>query len=267
MNSLRKIQVLTDFGLTVTQAKAYLCLISLKQSNASHLAKYSEVPRQDIYRILSELFDLGLVEKVVKVPNEFRAISANKCVALLVKRQKRRINELKNQAIENLCINDLVTLEEQISYSTIIVQKREATLMHIEELLSSVEKTIFFLSPPQKLYPLFFEQSRFFERAIKRNVKVKLLTLKNNQKKPKIFEEKFDFPYFEIRFSDELPNVSFSLYDKSRIIIELDVNSGYLNSQILVSNNPALAQLGLETFKFNWSKSRQSDFRVINQRV
>ena len=57
------IQFLTDIGFTKTQAKLYLTLIKLGQTDGNSLGKSAEVPRQIVYRTLDELQNMGLIEK------------------------------------------------------------------------------------------------------------------------------------------------------------------------------------------------------------
>jgi sugar-specific transcriptional regulator TrmB len=263
--SLNEIDALTDFGLTATQAKAYLCLNFMGPSNASNLAKYSKIPRQDIYRVLNELFEIGIIEKIVKMPNEFKAIPTDKCIALLVKRRNRKTKELRKTAIENFSLKKYAMKQstETIS-STIIVQKQEPVLLKAEELLSSVSKSVFVLSPPQKLYPWIFEHSLFFEKALKKSVQINIITVENGNKKvPEIFEKFLGYDFFEMRFIPKIPAVSFGLYDNKKIIFEMEVNNGYLESQVLISDNSCLIELALACFKSEWSQARRYDFTIM----
>jgi sugar-specific transcriptional regulator TrmB len=264
--SLNEIDALTDFGLTATQAKAYLCLNFIGPSNASNLAKYSKIPRQDIYRVLNELFEIGIIEKVVKMPNEFKAIPTDKCIALLVKRRNRKTKEFRKTAIENLSLKKYAMKQNtETNSSTIIVQKEESVLLKAEELLSSASKSVFVLSPPQKLYPWIFEHSLFFEKALKKSVQINIITfLENgNTKVPEIFEKFLCYDFFEMRFIPKIPAVSFGLYDNKKIIFEMEVNNGYLESQALVSDNPCLIELALACFKSEWSQARRCDLTIM----
>ena len=58
------VENLVAIGLTITQAKVYLTLAHLGTAKAKAIWKDSEVARQDIYRVLSELEQKTLVEKI-----------------------------------------------------------------------------------------------------------------------------------------------------------------------------------------------------------
>jgi sugar-specific transcriptional regulator TrmB len=56
------VQTLQYLGLSINQAKVYLAISSTKFLSVKEIKQKSNVPRQDIYRILESLTDLGLVE-------------------------------------------------------------------------------------------------------------------------------------------------------------------------------------------------------------
>jgi len=80
------VQALTSIGLTVLQAKVYLTLVKLGKATIKTISKTAEVARQDIYRVTSELHKLGLVEKVIAAPNEFKAIPLTEGISILLQR-------------------------------------------------------------------------------------------------------------------------------------------------------------------------------------
>ena len=67
------VQVLIALGLTSTQSKAFLALCQLGKSSPKTISKESKIARQDIYRVLAELQELGLVKKAISRPVIFEA--------------------------------------------------------------------------------------------------------------------------------------------------------------------------------------------------
>jgi len=254
--NLQELDALTDFGLTVTQAKVYLCLNTLGSSKAGKLAEHAQVPRQDIYRVLNELFEIGLVEKQVQMPTIFNAIPIHKCINLLVKQRDNKTKELQKNAIRNLRYKKKIENNKVNPNSTVIIQKKDPVLLRAEQLLTSVSKCVDVLSPPNRLYPWIFDHSILFENALKRHVQIKVLTSNNVEKSiPKVLKEFCETSLLDIRFLDKIPSVSFGIYDQKKIIFELEVNNGYLESQALVSDNPCLIKLASDCFKFEWSQA------------
>jgi sugar-specific transcriptional regulator TrmB len=255
--NLQELDALTEFGLTVTQAKVYLCLNSIGPSSASNLAKHAKVSRQDIYRVLNELFEFGLIEKEIQMPKRFRAISITKCINLLVRQRNNETRMMQKKAVVNLCSKREVETEETDNFfSTVIVQREDPVLLRARDFLSSVEKNLIVLSPPQKLYPWIFEHSVFFEKAFKRSVQVKILTEKSGSL-PEVFQKYLKTGLFEMRLLRGKPTVSFGVYDRKNLILELQVDNGYLASQALVSNNPCIVDLAYNCFKAEWLNGKK----------
>jgi sugar-specific transcriptional regulator TrmB len=48
------IRELASFGLSVNEARIYLALLQLRRASARAISKLSDVPRQEIYRVLPQ---------------------------------------------------------------------------------------------------------------------------------------------------------------------------------------------------------------------
>jgi sugar-specific transcriptional regulator TrmB len=59
-------------GLSLNQARVYLAILKLKIRTVGHIAKFSRVRREEIYRILPTLEKMGLIEKILGKPTEIR---------------------------------------------------------------------------------------------------------------------------------------------------------------------------------------------------
>ena len=68
------IQALNKLGLTTNQGKLYLTLLRTGKTSGSILSKETKLARQEVYRLLNELQEKGLVEKIISAPLEFQAV-------------------------------------------------------------------------------------------------------------------------------------------------------------------------------------------------
>ncbi len=68
ITSVDHIQTLMDFGLSYLQANVYLNLVKLEVANVQMIAKASNVARQDVYRVMPILLEMGLGEKIIAKP-------------------------------------------------------------------------------------------------------------------------------------------------------------------------------------------------------
>ncbi len=98
------IEILTYFGLTNNQAKVYLSIGSSIFITAKQIHEVSEVPRQHIYRILSALQQIGLVESTISRPLRFKGIPIQKGISFLF---KEKIEETKKGGVCGILTGDV----------------------------------------------------------------------------------------------------------------------------------------------------------------
>jgi sugar-specific transcriptional regulator TrmB len=78
------LETLIQLGLTQNQSRLYLSLLSLGKAIGKTLSRETGFARQEVYRILEELHDRGLVEKSIATPTEFSAIKVQEAISILV---------------------------------------------------------------------------------------------------------------------------------------------------------------------------------------
>jgi sugar-specific transcriptional regulator TrmB len=95
------IEILVELGLTHTEAKAYVSLLCLNTATARNLHTVSNIARQNIYQLLSDLEEKGLIEKVIAKPAKFKPIPADKAISILLQRKKEQYRQLGKKAINH----------------------------------------------------------------------------------------------------------------------------------------------------------------------
>jgi sugar-specific transcriptional regulator TrmB len=80
------IEAFKTLRLTLLQAKVYLAIVRLKEAKIREISKSVKVARQDIYRVVAELQELGLVEKVIATPCRYEAVPIRQAAFILLKR-------------------------------------------------------------------------------------------------------------------------------------------------------------------------------------
>lgn len=252
----REIQELTKFGLTITQASIYCVLVRLGEANAKTISNITKVARQDVYRVLDELFEKGLIEKEIANPTEYRAISMNQCLSLLLNIRGRKTLELQESAkVLGKLYTPLNQGLEQTSSKLTLVHNGEQILFKSHELLCSAKKTIFVISPAKNLFPWLIDQQEQFYQALERRVKINLITNNiTNQEYLKIANSFFNKSLnLKIRYLNRSPSISCGIYDNKRIIFELSTTNPYTKSEVIITANPCLIEWARSYFKTMWS--------------
>jgi sugar-specific transcriptional regulator TrmB len=81
---------LTKFGLTTSEAKAYLAVLRLGEGTGNSIAQVSSIPRQEAYRVLSKLEKLELVDRIIANPTRFKSAPLKTALARLVDDRKSK---------------------------------------------------------------------------------------------------------------------------------------------------------------------------------
>ena len=82
------IKILRDLGLTLSQAKVYFVAANLGNAKAKDLREGSGIGRQELYRILDELLEIGLIERQISSPALFRSTPLSKGTLILLERKQ-----------------------------------------------------------------------------------------------------------------------------------------------------------------------------------
>ena len=93
----KSVQTLVDLGLTVLQSKVYITLIKSGPSTGRITAKMAQVAPQDVYRVLTELQEKGLVEKIIAKPAMYKATTFKESISVLLQNKKEEYIEIEKQ--------------------------------------------------------------------------------------------------------------------------------------------------------------------------
>ena len=87
------VERLTDFGLSVNQAKVYLSIIQSEQTSVSTISKNTKIYRQDIYKILPKLEEKGLITKSVGRPVTLEVIPVKEALNYIISTEQKKANQ------------------------------------------------------------------------------------------------------------------------------------------------------------------------------
>jgi len=102
---VNEIDVLTELGLSNRQARVYLTILKLHEAKAKTIADHSSVNRQEIYRIIEDLEQIGLVQRNVCVPTTFSATPITEVANVLLAQKTNQLTNLRQKT--NLLIKKL----------------------------------------------------------------------------------------------------------------------------------------------------------------
>jgi sugar-specific transcriptional regulator TrmB len=99
---------LSRFGITFNQAKIYLATLSLGEASIESISKLAKVRREDVYRTLPKLCQVGIVHRLLGTPLRVRAIPLREATRILIQ---------EKQAAMGLELYELATLAEELAHN------------------------------------------------------------------------------------------------------------------------------------------------------
>jgi sugar-specific transcriptional regulator TrmB len=242
------IQALSCLGLTISQAKVYFALTQVEDATIKAIAQQTKIARQDIYRTMLQLQEIGIVEKVIVTPNRYRAIPISAGIGILTKRKEKEFAYTQKKATQLLLKYRDKNSIRNTGIDTcqfILVPPKEA---HHRTVIKTLENS-------KKLYCLTsFENAvsspYIYEELLKkflRKGKIRYLTcgVKSNNidKLRKRFSLFGNNPNFKGRFTKKTLITSLLIFDNKKILITSisnrkihpdDVDNLWTNSPIIV---------------------------------
>jgi sugar-specific transcriptional regulator TrmB len=252
------VQSVTGLGLTVSQAKVYLALCALEKATARRVSQHSKVARQEAYRILTELQEKGLVEKVIAVPTEFKAIPIEDGVRILIERQKAEISKHEKEAAELLHKLERITAERSLQEEKgqfVLVPEREAVALRTSKALNNALTSMDSIISWRKFLYLVLNARKFgLQKALERGVKIRIITEKPEDEKslPEIlntFKKKY---FFKVKYLLDAPSAHIALFDKKEVFINTSTTHGLTETPLLWSDSPSLIAIAHDYFETTW---------------
>ncbi len=258
-----ELQTLRDLGLTLIMARVYLALVNCGSSKVSEIARNSKVARPDVYRTLSKLQKLGLVEKIIEIPVKYEAIPMDKGLTLLLERKTRRYEELRAKTrilLETARIKKSKksdSSKDQFIWipegKTVIERIRTA----IEETTQSIDLLLSWKRFSRGIVSTFAES---LEIACKKKVKFRFAIERTSETKTEKELVKFcrEKPSCHVRFIQHQPKTVLGIYDKKEVFIIVDPKRDLPGSPALWSNNSSLISLAEDYFEVLWLTAREN---------
>ena len=216
-------------GLTGRQARVYLATLKLGVGKIQAIAELSLVSRQEIYRLIDDLQERGLIQKHMTNPTAFTATPIEQVAHLLLQQKTNQLNVISQQ-MEQLakrlsfksCFTPVVHLKP--CFGTIFeadlgrkyCQTITGTKQHIE-IVTSWRRF--------KQLNIHFEAQ--LQSALKKGVTLHIITEKpKSHHLPKWIKPALSkYPNFKLKTHQTQPVVSIAIFDQTTAAIAFDPTS------------------------------------------
>ncbi len=256
---LEGVEVLAGLGLTGRQARVYLALLKVGVVRARVVASMAGVPRQEVYGLLFELQQMGLVRQNLTVPVSYVALPIAEAVALLLEqktnelvlvtqRAKRLTTRLSQARLVSLveaskpCFGEVCEGERGKRYQTAIEQAQHS----IDALLSWA-----------RFKQLCFHFENQLIDALKKGVEIRLIAEKPaNHNLPRwVNPTGKKYANFQLKLLSTPPEAAVMIFDGAKLALAFNPYLRLTKGPDLWTRHPALLASYPAFFESVWAKT------------
>jgi sugar-specific transcriptional regulator TrmB len=254
------LQTLIDLGLSSQQARVYLTLAESGPLKVATISEKNRLDRADVSRTLSKLQELSLVEKIIDVPNRFKAVPMKEGLLLLLKNKTDRHKELESDTkfLVDLFVDGSNVENEQDS-ARVILTNGKLLISKVKEAIESTQKEVdVILSWKRFSHGMVSDFDESIERASAKGVKFRFIVGKYEEGRAakRLIQYLRKKSVCEIRLVSTFPETTVGIFDKKNVIIVLYPERDLPDSPGLLSNNPSIVMLAAGFFDALWSKAK-----------
>jgi sugar-specific transcriptional regulator TrmB len=252
MNANEETQILSDLGLKISQATIYLALVKFESATVKALCRTSPTARQDIYQALSDLYELGLVERIVDKPLRFRAIPIKNALEILQHHRSVKNSNIDNRA-KALFRHSKYWNKQNAAQIEPFFELRTTYRNdpRVKEAYAKANYNVRLLGSKLK-WPIFYS---FLEDAInasKRDVKLQILLSRDQKNQLSPFLKNLNV---EVRFTDLFEGANVIIFDNKLMVVWENLNQEKINQpqvKALWTNHHGSIILACDHFELRW---------------
>ena len=254
-----ELQILTDLGLTLMQAKIYLALVEAGPLKILEISKTSKVARPDVYTALSKLQQLGLAEKIVRRPIMYRAIPLKTGISFLLEEKTSQYEKVRaeTQILLHTARIKKPTSKNEIEIPNIVlIPKGKNVIERIRAAIENAQQNIdLVLSWKRFSRGIASTFAESIESAWAKKVRVRFII--ERPALTKTAEQLLRFctgkPRCQIKFISNSPETIFGIYDGKEVFIVTFCDKDLPGSPALWSRNHSLIALADNYFESLWN--------------
>lgn len=252
------LETLIQLGLTPNQGKLYLNLLRTGKSSGRTLSRETNFARQEVYRILEELHERGLVERIISTPTEFKAVAIQEVISILLLEKNRKLEQTKERIqsiIEGYSSLEGATTPHKEFRFSMIPPKRLVNETR-ERMLENAKKSIQLITTNKRFIQGISHFFEIYERSLQRNVKTQII-VNTGEDTNSIRSNKLEllerYPNFKLKTIPQT-KANILIIDKTEAIITLCPKADLGASPVLWTNHPEFLEVLQDYFQSLWKK-------------
>jgi sugar-specific transcriptional regulator TrmB len=239
-----------------------MALCSTGQTDAKTLAKQAKTPRQAAYRTLGELQQKGMVEKIIAIPQQYRAIPLHDGLSIMISAKAKEYASIAEKAQEFIQRYEVQAQLEKVQdeYSISIVEGKDTVLKKIKALTQACTKEIWLCQTFQRWVQVNSSVSDTVQDMLTKGVKYRVILEQNEGEAvfPKDLKSMLNHPNYNVRVTDKL-KINAALYDNKTGCFSVYPGKPVGETPVIVTNHPSLLIGFRDYFMNQWHESKKPD--------
>ena len=175
------IRTLRDFGFTENECNVYIFVAKSGIVKAGEIASSLKIHKGQVYRILKNLQNKGIVESTLEFPSRFTAMPFEKVIDIIIKAKQEESIFLENKKKDILTYWKSINLQKTVSLPEkfVVIQGRSNIYARIIQFVESTKKEFLTLTTTLGLVRAY--QAGIIDAVENNNIQTKFLTHVSNQ--------------------------------------------------------------------------------------
>ncbi len=253
------VDVLVGLGLSGRQARVYLAALKLGGGRVQAIADLSLVSRQEIYRLIGGLQEMGLMRKHLTNPTTYTTAPFEEVADLLLQQKTNQLNSLSQQVnLLKLKLNRdtrcAVAVDLKPCFGTIFESDRGKKYL---QALKGANKSVEAVVSWRRFKQINIHCQNQLQNALKNDAALKIVTEKPlNHHLPKWIKPSLaKYANFSFKLLQATPSVAVSIFDQNTADIAFDPNSSLTKGPDLWTTTPSITALCQEYFNAIWTQA------------
>jgi sugar-specific transcriptional regulator TrmB len=259
-------QQLLEFGLTPNQAKTYLATIQLGVATINQIAQTAKIRREAVYRVLSKLETIGLLERILGNPMRVKAISIENALTILIQQEHDRIQQRltqlqsqKEQIVKNFTVTPITLSLREPHFS--LITGREAVMSKAIQMVGEATNTIDLISSRDSCHHFFGNYRHVVKNTLQNGVPIRLLLNATEHSEAllgMIQQFNDDLTPITVRYTEH-PHNHYLIKDYDEALFATSINVATGRNPYLWTNDPNLIEIFQRYYEKLWHASLRVD--------
>jgi sugar-specific transcriptional regulator TrmB len=251
--------LLSKVGFTRTQAKIYLTLLRLQESDAKNLSKASNVPKPEVYRTLKELQKMGVAEKQITKPTKYTAAPLQFGLQILMTQKIQQCKKMQSEIKLFLRNHQSCPLDipQEKEYKLSMVEGKHRLTHMIRRQHDMVLRRVNILSTMQRWMQILDICRTHYEKALDRGVKYRIVIEKHfgNNDFHEDLRSLLSRPNLDLRLSCGYLEANATIFDNKEATISFLQGKPLGESPVIWTNHPSFISMCQDHFDKVWKTS------------